>query len=235
MNAAKFSSSADFVRLVGSCSLSFDVAGKSGARGDTLARLRAPVLAAPAKLPNGAWRTWDTSGEPPSTGLAPVGRLLAAIKSKKLIPREPNAHDLLTHLQALIVPDGPWKCPLARAVARCPARLADGAPLRLTFHVYLNRLAFELIACEHLAVVLSRLTPSGAVTPVAPLPQFAPSIFTPPEALAADAEEDAFTLPALLKGMEHGGYREETQPAGIALPMFGCACPRIVDIVACAC
>ena len=232
MNAAKFSSSADFVRLVGSCVLSFDVAGKSSARGDTLARLRAPVLTAPAKLPNGAWRTWDTSGEPPSTGLAPVGRLLAAIKSKKLAPREPHAHDLLTHLQALIVPDGPWKCPLARVVARCPARLADGAPLRLTVHVYLNRLAFELIACEHLAVVLSRLTPAGAVTPVAPLPQFAPSIFTPPDALAADAEEDAFTLPALLKGMEHGGYREEAQPAGIALPMFGCACPCLV-LLAC--
>jgi hypothetical protein len=88
--------------------------------------------------------------------------------------------------------------------------------------VYLCRLAFELIACEHLQAVLSRLTPAGAVSPVQPLPSYPRSLFTPPEALAADVADDPFTLAALLKGMEHGGYRQdEPQPDRVALPLFG--------------
>ncbi len=112
---------------------------------------------------------------------------------------------------------------MARALIHCPPRLQLGAAptLKLTVHAYFLRLAFELIACEHIAVVMSRLTPAGAVQPVAPLPQHPRSLFLPPGAAEADAAEDPFTLPALLKGMEHTGYRTDAQPAGIALPMFG--------------
>jgi hypothetical protein len=195
--------------------------------------LRAPVVAKQETLRRGSVRTWDGEGEPSSrAGLAPVHRLLSALRTKKLATRAPHARALLEALHALVFPDGPWKCPLARAVARCPARVTNAAAaapssskaspptLRLTVHVYLSRLAFELIACEHLELLLRHLTPAGRVAPVKPLPTHPRTLFPPPGAASADAAEDQYTLPSLLKGMEHAGYRAEPQPRGIALAMF---------------
>jgi hypothetical protein len=54
----------------------------------------------------------------------------------------PWADSWLASLEQLIVPDGPWKMPLVRAVMPCPAAAAfkDTTTLTITVGVYFTRL-----------------------------------------------------------------------------------------------
>ena len=174
---------------------------------------------------------------------ATVARLRAAVLSRKLVPVESSpgaALELLTGMYALVLPEKPWHLPLAMALAFAPpapapsaeadeADEANGAALpapppgprllTLTFRFFAHRLLFELIACDHIAAVMKHLAPAGAgvVSPLRPLPSSPRRLFSEPRR----ADDDEFSLPSLLRGMEHGGCGEAHQPASVALPMHG--------------
>ena len=214
------------VRLAGSCTLAFSVsASVAKAPADFLAKLGENVPAVVPHVVQGRTVTkWDSkTGEPASTEHTTVHRVLAALsgKSPKLLAADKaQVMELLTNLQALSTPKGsPWKCPLIRVVVPCPTRLQGGAQrtLTLTFHVYFGRLLFEMIADPAIAAVMKHITPCSCVEPVVPLQTYPQTLFSAPPPV----DEDEYSAAALLRGMEHTGYREAAQPAGVTLPMFG--------------
>ena len=211
----------DAMRLAGSSTLTFAWRGAPAKSKALLAKLGAPVDVVPTQPvnPRAGVRTFDKKGEPASAGgTIPVHRLLAALKAGQMEAVEPHAEAWLTAVNALITPDGPWKCPCARCLIRGPTGSTLPPQLVLTFHVYFGRLAFELIACEHIAVVMKHLQPcKPIVSPVRPLPSYPQTLFS--EAVPED--DDPFTAESLLRGMEHTGYREAQQPAGVVTPLYG--------------
>jgi len=211
-----------YCSLLGSTTLTFTLSPKASSE-----FLRSLFEPAPAKAsatkksarPEPLQQLWDSCGEPRAAQRVPrpfVHRLLSACQKPKGLACDGATRDFLVALQALITPDGPWKCPLARAlVDGCSISLPND-PLTLRVHVYASRLAFELIACEHIKVVMERLTPPLPPVPVKPLPSYPRTLFS-----TSEPDDDPFTVNALLRSMEHGGYREAAQPAGVALQMFG--------------
>jgi len=215
------------VRLVGSVTFTFALHAKDAkARASLRARLSAPTerLAAPSSLRGLPPPCWDGAGEPACVegGIFTVARVAAALAKQSLRPRgaaDNRATAFTEALAGLVKPDGPWKCPVARCVAVPAPGAASDNDLRLTFHVFFSRLAFELIACDHVHAVMRALAPAGAVQPLRSLPSHPQTYFSAPPPAGGAAGGD-FTVAALLRGMEHKGYREEAQPAGVLQTLF---------------
>ena len=214
----------DVMRLVGSTTLTFTATLQSQPLQRQLERLSCPVYVTPTPpykdAPASAGlRTWDNKGEPSSWSTIPVHRLLAALAAGQLVPVAEHTVPFLEACNGLIVPGKLWKCPLARCVVHGHVSTATPETHVLTceVHVYLSRLAFELIACDDIAVMMRHLQPCvPIVTPLQPMASYPQTLFSAPP----PADEDPFTSASLLRGMEHTGYREEPQPRGVELPMF---------------
>ena len=220
------------MRLAGSTVLTFTAGPGSHPLFLQESRLSAGLYVTPQPPYKGApesagMRTWcKKTGEPSHWGTIPVHRLLSALDASQLVPGPGCEHaaPFLEACNALIVPSKPWFCPLARCVIRGDLSTSTTAQQQLTqvltceVHVYLGRLAFELIAFEHIAVMMRHLQPCvPIVTPLQPLPSYPQTFFSEPP----PADEDPFTSASLLRGMEHTGYRDEPQPHGVVLPLFG--------------
>ena len=209
-------------------------------------------------------RCWDGRGEPPSRGLIQSCSLLGAVRQRLLVPvhdeameaaggaggapveqRDPFA--FLEVLQSYVSIDGPWKCPLMRAVI-APGEAsvavdADGDTLlRVHVRVYFCRLLFFLIADNSLKTIFDHFERAGAPpalghagqplreAPTMPLtrPRQYPRLYKSHGggggggggAASASASLAYSTSPAgLLKAAEHGGYRAAAQPPGLALAL----------------
>ena len=168
---------------------------------------------------------WARDGEPPAGNCLRAGALADAIEAGDVVAHAGDPAAALVALRGmagLCSPDGPWKQPVARCPCEAPAELpAAGKPVSVTFHVYLGRLAFELIACPLVRDVFAALAPAAAVRPVRETPAY-PATFTRADPHAGDAPDapSRFTLPAIMRMAESAGYREEEQPPGLTCTLF---------------
>jgi len=221
--AAERQPGSDVMRLVGTATLSFVLRPKKKGTARAMLTTLGGLVAATCramKYPKNTFETWNRAGEPQSRGLVPVGRLITAVRVGDVICDQAWGETWLEEANALVLPDGPWKMPLARVICRCPEDVGPGNKVTLVFNVYFGRLLFELIACEHIKKVMEHLTPAATVSPVYTPPEH-PPVFTSHSTGAADARPGfIFTLPGLLKACEHSGYSEAPAPSGLLLKMF---------------
>lgn len=191
---------------------------------------------------------WARTGEPPAHNCVSVLRLADWIEKGRLVIGGPGGADgalrVLYSMASLMEPAGPWKQPVARFVAPMPTALST-QHVDLTFHVYLGRLAFELISFSATKDLFSAMEPVSVVVPTRKRPEYPPTFRSPhgePEGAAR------FTLPGVMRMAEHNGYRsgwlhgdagplpavlppspplpspaprrEDEQPAGLTVTMF---------------
>ena len=119
--------------------------GKKTLRDPDLHEIRAPIL-------QRMLSERKTQGEKGGKGAFPMQA------------RESHADELLYHLTVLMDPTGLWRKPLVRPICHIHeedfrrVQASDGEEsLTLRFHVYVSRLLFELISCEHLRVLFAHL------------------------------------------------------------------------------
>ncbi|KAM3572300.1 hypothetical protein VYU27_005687 [Nannochloropsis oceanica] len=153
-------------------------------------------------------------------GQLPLSRLLLALDNDKVrIPIKAHA-DMLETLWSLQNPQSsPWKRPLLRLCTTLTphpsALLLDGRSsskeqvnVHITFHVFVGRLIFELIANTDTQALMAGLTPVGHVIPAAQVP---PSTNTfrkspaPAAAAATAAASDAVQAVGVLESGDGGG------------------------------
>jgi len=168
---------------------------------------RAGATAAPPDVP------CDADGEFASAaGQIPLSRLLRWLSDGRAAAVRPESVAVLEAMYALQSPQAsPWRIPFLRTVlVRGSEGAVRGAEVVVLAYVYFGRLLFELIADDAIKTVVEALTPAGARTDPAPLPQHPPVYVS--HAPSAAAAGDAFTLAGLLKRHEHRGYAAYTGP-----------------------
>jgi len=109
------------------------------------------------------------------------------------------------------------KEPSAGGLLRPSSRVEGGVlKVRVTVHVYMSRLLLYMIAHPSIRVLMSLLHPPHGATPsgIAALPAYPPTF-----RCHGGANSAPFTLEGVIKSVEHLGYREEPQPAGLALQL----------------
>ena len=142
-----------------------------------------------------AWEA--TTGEFSSPqGQLPLSRLLVAMDKGQVTVPSKDSKKVLEQLWSLQNPlSSPWKRPLLRLCttldpppgALPKAKTAGEVEVRLTFHVYLGRLIFELVADPDIQGVMAALTPAGPVRPTAKLPPSTPMFNRSPAPASAAA------------------------------------------------
>ncbi|CAG9462964.1 unnamed protein product [Pedinophyceae sp. YPF-701] len=173
---------------------------------------------------------WGPSGDPMVANVARVDSVIALIDRGTLVPEDAGDINVLYSLKSMVKPDGPWKQPVFRVAVRPPK--VPGAPrgpakadtptrvLELELHLYIGRLAFELIANEAIRVIMAWVAPVGPVRGTVDRPEW-PTTFKSHAARHEDDPQFPFTLGGILKGVESHGYRDVgEEPAGLATQLF---------------
>ena len=181
--------------------------------------------------------TWNqTNGEFSGQGYVSPASLMEAELDGTVLCEQEWGTEVLQAIKQFTSPDpGLWGCPLIRVVIPPPAHLHEAATmtkrgsgdkakakrartdgmLTLTAHVYASRLLLYMIAHPSIRVLLTHMSIAGGIRrPLDELPSY-PQCYLSHGGAAAPP----FSLEGLLKGCEHKGYREASQPRGVALAL----------------
>ena len=237
------------LRLMGSIALTFSVPGASGdeALAKALGLMEKPVKprVTHAKWYRGRGgssreplpETWHpTNGEFSGQGFVSPAALMEAELDGTVLCEQEWGTEVLEAIKQFSSPDHMlWGCPLIRVVIPPPAHLHEAATmikrggsdkakakkartdgvLSLTAHVYASRLLLYMIAHPSIRVLLTHMSIAGGIErPLDELPSY-PQCYLSHGGAAAPP----FSLEGLLKGCEHKGYREASQPRGVALTL----------------
>ena len=213
---------------------------------DTLESLASPGIRASRRTVRKNYRgpagceTWNDVGEPgaPRGVSVPIGRLAECAGAGIVHVAEPHGLNLLYALfQGQHPVTSPWKVPLTRcvvlldAVVDAPKREEEGGggaggldSVVVELAVYASRLMFEMIADDHLKLIMSHLTPAAPVAhAIAEEPQRQKRFYVDQHEAGHASVHDAgfcFTLPGLLAAAVNEGYDDCGDVPNMRLPLM---------------
>jgi E3 ubiquitin-protein ligase SHPRH len=213
---------------------------------DTLESLASPGIRATRRTVRKNYRgpagceTWNDVGEPgaPSGVSVPISRLAECAGAGIVHVAEPHGLNLLYALfQGQHPVTSPWKVPLTRcvvlldAVVDAPKREEEGGKATgakdsvvVELAVYASRLMFEMIADDHLKLIMSHLTPAAPVAhAIAEEPRRQKRFYVDQHEAGHASTHDAgfcFTLPGLLAAAVNEGYDDCGDVPNMRLPLM---------------
>lgn len=183
-----------------------------------LSRVQATERSATIRVPTSAdYERWNKEGEPGSLGIIPTSRLHARIRKGTLAMDEGDVK-FVSSLYSLAHPlSSPWRVPMSRAII-LPAEEGNQwrphGEVKLEVHVFIHRLACELISNHDLQIIFSRIESEAPVRERKPLREYDASLTGP------DEPTDPFSLEAFMASATSRGYRRESQPPGLRVSLF---------------